>query len=331
MNNHIIKILSGVSVLAVSACSTGSTGGSNTSTRVYSSSAGTAAVALDDGKTLVAQNGNTVAASLNYDTNETELTDASFKIRKNADGELTYTVNGVERAFTSAERWIESDGQVYGYQIEAGGVNGHLYTGLYNFKRELDQSLDTTSSDYLQVWGYQSNEINATAPSQSAQPDVAGYAVVGTETRSAALSGMPMATYSGRARIDTRPNSGFSNNNTDKTRNRANVSMTADFGAGTMSGLLTDITMQTGSGTEAPVAGSITMNSSTINGNSYSGMLTADGAFTAASGVTIDPSSTYSGSFYGPAAEQTGGGIALTGSDASGDFNGIGYFTGDKN
>ena len=39
----------------------------------------------------------------------------------------------------------------------------------------------------------------------------------------------------------------------------------------------------------------------------------------------------YGGAFYGPAADQVAGTMTMTGTDATGNWNGAGYFIGDKN
>ncbi len=329
MKNRVSIILPGLAIAALSACSSSSSEG--TSTRQFADTAGTAAVALEDGKVLSAQEGGSAAVSLNYATGETSLTDASFKLRKNSDGELTYTVNGVEKAFKPTDRLVEADGKVYGYNVQNGG-DGNVFTSLFSYQGELDATLDTANPNYLQVWGYQTNEVNAAAPGQGGEPNLKGFAVVGTETRTSTLSGIPTATYTGRARIDGVPDTGFVDNGTSRARNRADLTMTADFGAGTMSGAMNNITYEPPGGVIIPLAGSIAMNSSTISGNSYSGTLTPDAAYTADTGVTLDASSRYSGAFYGPAADQTGGTLSLSGTDGGGSgFNGVGYFSADKN
>ena len=104
--------------------------------------------------------------------------------------------------------------------------------------------------------------------------------------------------------------------------------MTANFGAGEVSGVMSNFVAEDEFGDQA-LDGTVAMNTATFTQNGFKGTLTADDAF-GAGGVTIDPTSTYSGAFYGPSAEQVAGVINLTGSDGTDGFNGIGYFIGQK-
>ena len=61
--------------------------------------------------------------------------------------------------------------------------------------------------------------------------------------------------------------------------------------------------------------GGLTMEEANITGNGFTGAITADAGFTDAVG-SIDSGSSYSGTFFGPGAEEVGGGINLTGTGA---------------
>ena len=80
----------------------------------------------------------------------------------------------------------------------------------------------------------------------------------------------------------------------------------------------------------ADIAGTLNMETANFSVNGFSGGLSSDAAFTAATGFQIDGSSSYGGAFYGPEAEEIGGVIEATGTDDEGEsWNAIGFFTGD--
>lgn len=320
MTRILMLTVAALPVAVATACSSG--GGGGASTRNYSDTAGTAAKALADGKTLDTQEGGSAAQNLNYTTGDTGLTQADVQIEKNANGELSLIVNGVRQDFTTAQREVDpNDGQIYGYSTA--GVNG-VWSGMWNHRGTLDEALDPNNPDSLQIWNYQTNQVNPN------QPDVAGWAVVGTETRPAALAGMPTATYSGRTRFDTMPNTGWVNHQTSRTRNRGDVAMTADFGAATVSGTISNLTIQQPGQAETGVAGTIAMDTATISGNGFAGTLTPDATYSGAIGLTAG-SGNYGGTFYGVNGEQVGGTMTMTGTTAAGGFNGSGFFYGNKN
>lgn len=306
---------------ALAACDSGSGSGSPT-TRNFAADAGTAVKALDDGKTLTAQEGGSAAIDLNFNGGPTALTTASFDVKKNANGELTFTVNGVEQVFTSADRFIEPTGESFGYEIDD-PVNNR-FVSLFSHVGDLDTVLDPTNPSYLQVWNYSTNQVNPGGA------DVRGYVVVGTETQAAALATLPSATYSGRARIDTYPATGFVNTATSRSRVNGDLSMAANFGAGTISGQIDNLDGNGPGQANAPIAGSIAMDQTTITGNGFAGTITPDATFLAATG-TSGVSGNYGGTFYGPAASQVGGTMTLTGTQNGQAVNGIGFFRGDQN
>ena len=189
--------------------------------------------ALADGKTLTARKVATVGQLLNYGTGTTGGTDASVSIKKNADGGHDVTINGKVLKFTAADRFVEADG-TYGYDISDDAKS--IYSSAYNYTGDLDELLNPVNG-YAEVLGTQSNQIGANGANTKA------FAVVGAETKDADLKNLPTATYKGRARMDVVPNSGFVDNGTSRARVRSDMTMTADFGKGEVSGKLTGITL----------------------------------------------------------------------------------------
>lgn len=315
--------------LAVAGCGSSNDGPAVVSapaaTRLYSDTDGAAAAALAAGKTLTAQTGSTSALALGYDTGATAVADSTFSVRKNASGALTFVVNGVEQAFTPADIETEDDGDVYGYNIEDDAASKYVNFGS-RYGGQLSEVLDPAARNYVQVWGYQSNQITPNGP------DLRGFAVVGTETRPGALAALPTATYRGYARVDSVPATGFVDNGTSRTSTEGDLTLTANFGAGTVAGQLDELrTRAPGLDDFQPSAGVIALNQTAITGAGFTGTVSADAAFTAGSGATLAPTSRYSGAFYGAAAQQVGGTIAVTGTDEDGAFNGAGFFVGDDN
>ncbi|MFN3973130.1 MAG: transferrin-binding protein-like solute binding protein [Gemmobacter sp.] len=316
---QIFRLTTSTAILAaLAACGSSTT----PTTRNFAETAGTAVKALDDGKTLTAQEGGSSAANLNYSNGETSQATASFALKKNAAGELTFTVNGVEQAFATADRFVETDGSVYGYDISDPGND--RFVGLFSHTGTLDETLDPANTSNMQIWGYQTNQITG------GPRNVRGFAVVGTETTAAALATLPSATYSGRARLDSFPTTGFVNNETSRTRTRGDVNMAANFGAGTISGQITNITRQAPGGTQLGVAGSVSMDPTTINGNGFAGTLTPNATLLTSTGIS-GASGTYGGTFYGPAGQQVGGTMTLSGTEGATGFVSTGFFEGNRN
>jgi hypothetical protein len=162
------------------------------------------------------------------------------------------------------------------------------------------------------------------------QPDLRAFAIVGAETRDTALPTLGTATFTAGARLDVYPTAGFVNNTDSRTRINSDVSMFADFGGGTISGKMTDIAIRRpGEASFTPRPGTWAMEEAPFAVNGFTGKLTPDADYLAASpGATVDASSSYSGAFYGPGAEEVGGVLSISGVGQNGlPFNGIGAFS----
>lgn len=321
---HIARLTTSAAMLAaLAACDSGSGSGAST-TRNFAADAGTAVKALDDGKTLTAQEGGVASVDVNFGGGPTALVAHDVAIKKNASGELSLIIDGVEQAFTTADRFIEPDGSSFGYDIN--DPAGNRFIGLFSQNGELDTVLDPNNPSYLQVWSFSTNQVG---PDPNAN-EPRGFAVVGTETQAAALASLPSATYSGYAQIDTYPTTGFVNSATSRSRVNGDLSMAADFGAATIFGSIGNLDGNGPGQPNAPIAGSIAMDQTAISGNGFAGTLTPDATFLADTGVSGTTGS-YAGTFYGPSADQLGGTMTLTGSENGQAFNGIGFFRGDQN
>lgn len=317
--NHTSRLF----ITMISSCAAlAGCGGSSgvTTTRLYAVDVGTAANALADGKTLTTQTNGSSAVELNFDNGDTgPFRTPTVKVWKNANGEFSYSVDGVVQDFTEADRYLEGDGTSYGYDVNGGDASS--YSSLFLFTSgTLDEVLDESATDYSTVWGYQTNQVYA------GEPNLRGFAVVGSETLPADIKQLPSATYSGRSRIDTYPATGFVNNETSRTRVRSDVTLNADFGAATIAGQMYNITVQAPGGTADPIAGVINMNEAPISGNGFAGTLTPNDELIAAVEGDFSASGTYGGTFYGPAAEEASGTITWYSSVDGNERNGVGFF-----
>lgn len=334
MYSNKAYLLIACSALALSAC--GSSGGKNNRVvigeqeelaRVFSDTSGDLGDVLTDGQLVTARQIAMAGINLNYNENTTELTEMTeFRVQENADGEFTLWLNGSEWAFTPADiEDPDSEGRVFGYFNQEQCDTTFECVSLFNWNGELDD-LKSNGNGYHAVLNSQSNQVNG------GQPDVRAFAVVGTETRDDALSSLGTATYSGYSNIDAYPDTGFEDNSSSRTRLRSDLTMSADFGAGTISGTLDNMQIRDPGETDyTSIDGTMTMEQTNFSVNGFKGDLTADADFTASTGATLDGSSNYAGVFYGPSAEEVGGVISASGSSEGEDFNAIGMFTGNIN
>jgi len=327
--NSIKLIFLGASAFGIAGCSTTTASDdgpeiispAEAALQIYSDEDGDLGTAMAT-ETFNARSVSVVGANLDYDTGDTSLASGTtMAVRRNANGELEYTLNGVLHEFTAADRVDCGGGPDCGYQIED-DVN-EIYYGLYNGSGDLDE-IQTPGSGWSAVVVFNSNQINA-----GGQPNLNGYAVIGTETQDAALAGLASATYSGRAVMNVVPTAGFENISTSRTRVRSDLTMAADFGAGEISGTMDNFTFQNPGEVETAVAGSIAMNSADFVQNAYSGTLSADAAWTAAGNPSLATGS-YSGAFYGPDADEVTGVLSATGSNDVGSYIAFGNFLAKK-
>ena len=296
-------------------------------TRIFSVGNGDLGDVIANGQIVTARQIAMAGINLNYDADTTELTEVTeFRVQQNENGEFTLWLNGSEWDFVAADREMSDDGNIYGYFTEAQCNTTGECVNLFNWTGEIDD-LKSNGNGFHAIVNTQSNQVNG------GQPDVRAFAAIGTETRDEDLSSLGTATYNGRSRIDAYPETGFEDNGASRTRIRSdNLTISADFGAGTISGSMEDLQIRDpGEEDHTSIGGVLTMEETSFQVNGFIGDLTADADFTTATGVTLDSSSTYSGAFFGPNAEEVGGVISASGSDGEGgSFNAIGMFTADS-
>jgi hypothetical protein len=231
--------------------------------------------------------------------------DFNVEVASNGDREITFTIEGVPYNLTEADE-INEEGCTGGcyWEVEVDG----FYLNIYPVREEIDGVYDVDSGRYMQAFGYYLDADTAESTAQL------GYAMVGLETRTSELDdrGDATATYSGNARFDVRAQG--VDWNVFNSRGSADISMTADFGANTISGEgdIYQVRVREGSTIVEdydPDYG-IIFEETAIQGNAFSGDLNPDAAMLASEDSEISAligASTYSGAFYGPTGSQIGG------------------------
>lgn len=275
---------------------------------------------------LSASNATSSAVVVHADFNDPDNSTVSvadpqkFSIAKNKDGSVTVTLNGESETYTSADMDGElrtnstdpitaanSEGYV---KTDGKGVSHAIYTHSADNLAQL-----ASDKQYAHIWEYfWTNDGWKTAKQ--------GFAVVGVETNPDDLPKTAVANYKGKAFARVYDAKG--DPSTYRVF-RGATNMTADFGAKTMSGSITQLTAEDRPDTTRQnVAGAINMESTAIQRNGYAGKLSLDATAKSALGVKNTDGSTYSGRFYGPGAAETAGVLGLNVANTDGSAS-VGY------
>ena len=207
----------------------------------------------------------------------------------NGDHRLTYQLDGETRTVTlTADDW---NGRSYDKR------EGRLET--YFWRQHSDAA-------YMNVVGW----AGGTYPDDaSTDPDTYdyGFAVFGDRTAAGQMPGSGTATYSGRTgALAWQPSPGQGQADSgNATRYRADLSLTADFGQGTIGGQVTGLERRApGESGYTSVPGALTFDSGRIAGNTLTATLEGLGY-----------SGSAEGAFYGPDAFEVGGVMHATHTD----------------
>ena len=288
--------------------------------QVLSSNFADVGAALDAGETLSARAIATSTVVRNYDDQTTAVVDGTLvQISQNAAGELTMVIDGNEVAFATSDRRVESNGEVFGYEQDG----SNFYYNLFSWNGELDELINSETS---------ANPVGFYYEEPDSPSGLTGFVIVGAETSELPATGS--SEYNGYARITIFPAENMTSFGDTRERLRSDeVTINVDFGAATISGSMGDLEYQEppNDGDERfAVAGSIIMEETSINANGYSGNLTLDAAALEDSDLASADFGTYSGTFFGEGAAETGGTISVTADDADGvTSNGFGFFVAD--
>lgn len=277
-------------------------------------------VTFDSAGKLLSDN-KTLSSSSAFTSNVRKTTTAAttstdFSVKKNASGGVDINVAGKALSFTSSD--------VQGNTFRKAG-NPLQKAAAFDASGPESTSGATSASEtnYAQLWTYmyaETNELNE------------GFAVVGNTTPAGSIPTTGSATYTGQAGVvvtaANAPGTRFVGQYGTAEAKQANASstatITANFSNRTVTGQLTGgVGVQTTANGEATVgaafdAGSMSLGTAAINGSGvYSGGVTGNFGVN-----TVDASSTYTGTFFGPAAEETAGVINFTVNNGAGVGNG---------
>lgn len=251
-----------------------------------------------------------------------EITDAGNRV-------IVFTLNGEEFELTEAD---EVSGEGFGFW-EVRRDDGLTVISVFPVRSTVDELYAGEGPRYAAAFGYFANDFSGDLMGRN------GFAVVGTETRASELDnrGDAVATYSGRAQFQIREQ-GIDWNDFNASA-RANIELTADFGANTIAGEgdITQLQLRSGStvNSDTDPEGGLVFEEAAIQGNAFLGNLNPDADLLAAEpelSAIID-ASTYSGAFYGPNGEEVGGvtsGTAVIGGDEGNEFLMYGTFQGEE-
>lgn len=310
-----------IALLGLAACGGGtpsSFSSEDQALRSFAATDGDFSTFLNDGGTLSSRAGTATGIQLRFDGGETNLSDANVSIARNDDGELTASYNGQSYAFKSSDRIVEDDGTVYGYEFEAD--DGSTFS-LFHFGGELDELLDG-NGEY--------GTVVSVAGDLGPEGDTLynrSFAAIGTETMDADLRAVSgTATFDAFARVDFYPAEDFINSGSSRNSLRGELTMTADFDAGEISGQMNNLTLQRPGEGRADIAGQVDFGAAGFDDNTFTGDVATNQALMDA-GVQLNSDAGYTGAFFGPAAEEIHGVIDGTGTLDGVDVNAIGFFT----
>lgn len=320
-HGYAFALIAGASLLSACGGSSGGGGGGggpvtgragNTGAdQVLSRTAGNAAQAMSDGRTLVASQRSSSGILRNVEAGTAaQAADSTLRLTRNESGALTMVVNGETIAFSPDD--LTEDG--YGYSRDGADIWAWSADSMAN-------QLDPANGRASLVFDHYARLPDGT--------ERLGFAVVGTETDARDLPGLPRATYSGFARVRVAPETGFERYGDAVSEARGDLGMAADFGAGTISGQVTNMETRAPryvdpSRSWTPAEGTLALNPAAMTGNGFTGGVSADSAFTAGIG-SVDPASSYSGTFFGAGADEVAGGISLGGTAAESGQSYVGW------
>lgn len=314
------KTFAMTSMLALLAACTGGSGGGNDGTIIAQDEGDTVQAALAEGRTVTAKSALMSAVILDRETGTAApINPESFAMRlpDGEDEDVTILLGGREVTFTGGDRFFEEDGVTYyGWSQEGDNPRYALWAWSSGTASE---AISLEGETFVNIWEVYFDDVDGS--------EYKAYAVTGTETAGSALTNPGTATYSGYAAIKAYPDGGYAGFDT-VDRLEGDVSMTADFGDGTISGEMDNLRFGwTGDAADRdPIAGSIAMTESAIGSDgSYAGSLEADADLLA---QTDDGtfSGSYAGDFFGPAAEQTAGALSAEFSAGGTDYQGSGFY-----
>ncbi|EKF19153.1 transferrin-binding protein-like solute binding protein [Nitratireductor pacificus] len=155
------------------------------------------------------------------------------KVEKTANG-YSFEVAGEKVSFTDAD--LQGNGDYY--ETSALNSNNQMRTmaSVAALNGKTKEALESGTSSMVPLNYYMRYKPGADAATADDSGGVAGYAIVGLETKPTALPSTGKATYQGRGRIEARAKSYDYDTDTWRVRYIGDATMEADFGAKTVSG-----------------------------------------------------------------------------------------------
>ncbi|MEE9375918.1 MAG: transferrin-binding protein-like solute binding protein [Rhizobiaceae bacterium] len=312
---NIIKFTMLASFGVLAGCNSGGSSGAKFVHQYALLETDTAKKALEDGTTLEAAEGSSVATKVNHAERSIALNNRlAVKITTNPDGGFDLEANGVKVSFAAGD----IDG-AYDYFKEITKDGKDESFSLWNAAGTRSELLDGSDKQkFHRIIGYYLNVDGA---------DTRGLIVTGTETPEDVLKISEMkAKYSGTFRADTYgkvfddPRA-----NSVRVRVRGVVSLEADFAEKIIAGSISSLeTKGPEDSTYSALQGSVSLDQTAIKDNSYSGKFTSD--FEEGGYLNGD----YDGKFYGNDAQETAGTLKGSGKFETVDLVGTGAFTATK-
>ena len=307
---------------AITACSNGTSPASIDDTIIFADDLGdTVQTALVAGETVTAKSALMNAVVLDRESGSASAASArsfALKLPSGDDEDVTIILDGQEVTFTASDRQIEDDDVIfYGWSQDSDNPRYSLWT--WSHGGGAIEGSSVAGDSFVSIWeGFYDAEDDS---------EYKAYVAGGAETRDSVLTGLGNATYEGYANVKAYPDGSYDGFDT-VDRLKSDIVMNADFGAGTISGAMTELRWGwTGDADDrVPVDGQITMETADIGSDgSYSGALVPNAAFNA-NGVVSSSGGTYTGDLFGPSAEATAGAIGMSLSSGGTDYLGTGHF-----
>ena len=270
---------------------------------------------------------STVSAAIigDFDASSTQLTDAAAITAVESDGaggfHVTYRLDGAdERVHLDVGDFGHDRDAVSGvtdfFEQRTGNRSHGFWDAAGSFWSRTNVFFGNPEFDYFNVNGwFVINWLDA----DNAENAPAGFVVYGTPTDAGDLPAVT-ASYAGKVQAERQPTSTVSRS--DMTRLRADFSLTANFAASTIGGMINNLEDRgPGESGYSPLPGSIDLQNGAITGSQFNAELVGQQDLAGVDG-------NMKGQFFGPGAAEVGG--VISGTDSVENAVLTGWFGGTK-
>ncbi|SFS14688.1 transferrin-binding protein-like solute binding protein [Yoonia litorea] len=277
--------------------------------RVFSEDAGNLSTAFASGAAFVPASSAATQVATDFDGDTTRLEADDFAMELADNGNVIMTVNGREFSFdpTTDTDGQNIDGTYPGFRINT--FNETFTNGfqalLFASDGQLSEVIDGSGTRYSEVVEY----TIAVTDGRGGLTGAFGFAVIGTLTTPNAVSNAGSSTYTGSFLGEILPAEGFVSR-ADRYRLEGDATLTVNMDGTGVDGFITSLTgTQFNDNVAEPtesLMGELALQSAEISDNTFSATATPSGSL--AADLDIAQSDfLYSGSFYGPNAEEVAG------------------------